>query len=200
MTSLLNDRLRLHLAARTRPFSADEYARLTAAGILAEDERVELLEGEIVAMAPIGSRHAACVNRLTLLFSPLSNSKTVIVAVQNPIRLDDFTEPQPDLSIAHYREDFYAEGHPTPPDILLLVEVSDSTEDYDRSVKLPMYARAGIRETWLIDLPQNRLEAYRQPTPEGYREMRWYSSGETLSPEALPELILSIDDVLPVSA
>jgi Uma2 family endonuclease len=92
-----------------------------------------------------------------------------------------------------------AQGHPTPPDILLLVEVSDSTEDYDRSVKLPLYARAGIHETWLINLPQKCLEAYRQPAPDGYRELRWFSLGETLSPEALPELSLSTGDNLPTA-
>ena len=121
------------------------------AGILGEDDRLELLEGEIVEMAPIGSRHQSVVDRLTRLFSNRVGDAAV-VRVQGPVRLGDDSEPQPDLLLLRRRADFYATAHPGPEDVLLLVEVPDTSTEYDREVKLPLYARHGIAEVWLVGL------------------------------------------------
>ncbi len=165
------------------------------AGILSEDDRVELIEGEIVEMPPIGSRHAACIKRLNNLFSRQVGGRA-IVGVQDPIRLGEHSEPQPDVTLLRYRPDFYAGSHPGPEDILLLVEVSESSPEYDRQVKVPLYGRAGIREVWLVDLAAEAVEVYRGPSSEGYREFRRLGRGQALSPEAVPDLTLTVDDIL----
>jgi Uma2 family endonuclease len=126
-----------------RVFSVDDYYRMVEVGLLKEDERVELIEGEVIRMSPIGSRHAACVARLTKLFSRLAGDGA-IVWVQNPVRLNDFSEPQPDVALLKPRADFYAGAHPAAADVLLIVEVSDTTIGYDRQVKVPLYARGGM--------------------------------------------------------
>ena len=152
------------------------------AGILAEDDRVELLEGDIVEMAPIGSRHAACVNRLNQLLSTRI-AGPFIVAVQNPIRLGEFSEPQPDLAILRPRPDFYSESHPGPEDILLLVEVSDTSAEYDREVKVPAYGTAAIPEVWLVDLASGRHRGAPGPHAGALRQRRGGAGGEpSLSP------------------
>lgn len=181
------------MAVRPRPyrFTVDEYYRMAEAGILDEDDRVELIQGEIVEMTPIGSRHAGCVNRLAQLFF-MGTEGRAIVLVQNPIRLDQHTEPQPDLVLARHRDDFYAAGHPRPGDVLLVVEVADTSAGYDRGVKLLLYAQAGIPEAWVVDLSQNRLEAYRSPSPRGYREMRELGAGDRVAPDALADLEVEV--------
>ncbi len=168
---------------------------MLAGGILAEDDRVELINGEIIEMAPIGSRHAACVKRLNALFSRHIGDRAVI-GVQDPVRLGDYSEPQPDLVLLRPRSDYYAGGHPGPEDILLLVEVAESSAEYDRQVKLPLYARHGVREAWLVDLAGEAVEVYREPAPAGYRDVRRAGRGETVSPGALPDLALAVDDIL----
>ncbi|MBI2917808.1 MAG: Uma2 family endonuclease [Chloroflexi bacterium] len=178
-----------------RRFTADEYHRMAQAGVLTEDDRVELLEGEIVEMTPKGTRHAACVRRLDHLLSAAARGNTSI-SVQNPIRLAEHSEPQPDLALLRPRADFYADAHPGPEDILLVVEVADATADYDRTVKVPLYARAGIAEVWLVDLAGGQVEVYRSPSTEGYREMRGTRRGEALTPQALPGTKLHVDEVL----
>jgi Uma2 family endonuclease len=178
-----------------RRFTVDEYRRMLESGILAEDDRVELINGEIVEMAPIGSRHAACVKRLNNLFSRQVGDRAV-VGVQDPVRLDEYSEPQPDLTLLRPRPDYYAGGHPGPEDVLLVVEVAETSAEYDRQIKVPLYARAGIREVWLVDLAASAVEVYREPTPEGYRQVRRFGRGETLSPEALPDINLALDDIL----
>lgn len=178
-----------------RRFTAREYQRMGETGILHEDDRVELIEGEIIEMAPIGNRHFACVNRLTRLFVQRVGDSAV-VHVQNPVRLSDLSEPQPDLSLLRPREDFYAGKHPAPEDVLLLVEVADTSLAYDREVKLPLYARAGIREVWIVDLAGEKIERHTDPTTEGYRRIEQVRRGETLEPAALGGLALPVDDVL----
>lgn len=177
---------------QTRPFTVDEYHKMIRANILTEDDQVELLAGELVQMSPIGTRHAACVNRLTHIFT-LALGQRAIISVQNPIQLSNLSEPELDVAIVKPRSDFYAQAHPMPEDVLLLVEVADTSAEFDRTVKLPLYAQAGIVEVWLIDLAENQVGVYRQPIPQGYQQME---PGQTLSPVALPELEVVIDEML----
>lgn len=177
-----------------RLFSVEEYHQMTRAGIFTEDDRVELIEGEIVEMTPIGSHHASCVARLTALFSRIQRQS--IVWVQNPVRLEEHSEPHPDLALLCPREDFYASAHPTPPDILLLVEVVDSSLEYDREIKVPLYARAEIPEVWLVDLTEARVLVYRQPAAQGYQEIHQVRRGEKLAPEVFPDLVLLVDEII----
>lgn len=178
-----------------RLFTVEEYYKMAEAGILTEANRVELIDGEIVGMTPIGSRHAACVDRLTRLFVSRLGPRS-IVRVQNPVRLGEYSEPQPDVTLLKPRPDFYAEAHPTPQNVLLLVEVADTSTEYDRGVKLPLYARAGILEVWLVLLSDERVEIYRQPSPQGYGEVRRVGRGASLASVELPELVVAVDEVL----
>ena len=178
-----------------RRFTVEEYYRMAETGILSEHDRVELIDGEIVEMPAIGSRHAACVDRLTRLFS-LRVGETAIVRVQNPIRLGPYTEPQPDLALLRPRPDFYASAHPTAEDTLLVVEVADASIEYDRTVKMPLYARAGIVEAWVVDLAAGAVEVYRVPTPQGYRDVGRASRGDALSVRALAGVSLTVDEVV----
>src|SRR5215210_4225582 len=149
-----------------RRFTVHDYHRMGEAGILHEDDRVELIEGEIVEMAAIGTRHFSCVNGLTRLLIR-SVGDEAIVSVQNPVRLNDHTEPQPDLTVIRERD--YRESLPMPEDVLLLIEVSDTTLRYDRNLKLPLYARAGILEVWIVDLSGDLLERPSDPSLYIYR-------------------------------
>ena len=178
-----------------RSFTVAEYHRMAEAGILREDDRVELVEGEIVQMTPIGSRHAACVMRLVQLLSR-QLGQGVLVNVQNPIRLGEYSEPQPDVTLLRFRPDFYAQSHPGPTDVLLAVEVAETSAVYDRDVKLPLYARAGIPEVWLVDLSAEGMEVHRDPTAQGYRQVRRVGRGERVTPGVFPELDLAVDDIL----
>jgi len=178
-----------------RRFTVDEYHRMGQAGILGEDDRLELLEGEIVEMAPIGSRHQAAVDRLTRLFSGrVADAATV--RVQGPVRLGGDSEPQPDVTLLRFRPDFYASAHPGPQDVLLLVEVSDTSTEYDREVKVPLYARHGIAEVWLVGVEAGVVEVYRGPTGQGYQEISQLGRGRELSPVAFPQLELTVDEVI----
>jgi len=172
-----------------------EYHRLGENGIFDEDSRVELIEGDLIAMPPIGEQHASKTRRLNRLFS-LQVGDTAIVDVQNPVMLDARSEPQPDMVLLKPRPDFYESAHPRPEDVLLLIEVSDSTLRYDRDTKVPLYARAGIPEVWLLDVAGQRLEIYRRPSPEGYREIHYPAPAESIAPVLLPELVLSVAGLL----
>lgn len=175
-------------------FSVDQFHRL-APDVFPEDTRVELLQGEIIQMAPIGSRHAACVNRLTRLFS-IEGRDRVIVAVQNPVILSDWSEPQPDLALLSPRADYYASGHARPSDILLVVEVADTTATWDRRRKLPVYAAAGVSEVWLVDLNLGILEVHSDPGEASYREVHSFGPSDSVAPAALPDMSLSVGDIL----
>lgn len=184
------------VALQKRLLTVEEYHQIVAAGILAEDERVELIEGEIFEMAALGVRHVNCVKRL---IDNLSTLRTyALLDVQNPIRLEaESSVPQPDLVLLRRRDDYYGTELAGPRDVLLLVEVADSSLAYDRDVKVPLYARSGIPEVWLVDLTAHAVSVYRQPSPDGYRELRHYQRGETLSPQAFPEERFSVDAILP---
>src|SRR5262245_43657615 len=184
------------VALRRYRFTVDEYERLAQARVLTQTDRVELLDAELVEMTPIGDRHASVVARLTSLFSRLLGDRS-IVWVQNPIQLRSVRSvPQPDVVLIRPRADFYSAGKPGPDDVLLLVEIMDNSAETDRSVKLPLYARAGILETWLLDLAADRLEVFRQPSPAGYRESKTIERNERLTPEASPDLSLTVADLL----
>ena len=178
-----------------RLFTVQEYHLMGETGILGEDDRVELIEGEIVQMAAIGTRHATCVRRLIRQFRQLPE-ESAILDVQNPIQLSERTEPQPDIVLLQPRPDYYATAHPVPSEVLLLVEVSDSTVDFDRNVKVPNYARSGIQEVWLWELEVNCLEVYRCPTANGYTSMQKFERGEMVAPLAFPEFEVSVDFIL----
>lgn len=178
-----------------RLFTVDEYHRMVEAGILHEDDRVELLDGEIVEMTPIGPRHAGTVNLLNRLLIEGLRGRGVVTP-QNPFLLDYRSEPQPDLCVARPRDDDYREGHPRPPDLLLVIEVSDSSLLWDRNRKVPRYAARGVPEVWLVDLTTNHLEVYRQPTPDGYAQTERLGPEETVSPSAFPDLVIATDDIL----
>ena len=182
------------IAGERYRFTVAEYERMGQTGILTEDARVELIEGAIVQMSPIGSRHAASVDRASHAFRQLLAS--AIIRVQSPIKLGEYSEPQPDVTLLRTRADFYADAHPGPEDVLLVVEVADTSLDYDRQTKLPLYARAGIPEAWLVDLPGNRLWVYRGPAAEGYAEVRWLERGQAVSPQAFPDVEIPVESVL----
>lgn len=178
-----------------RMFTTDEFHRMGEAGILSEDDRVELIEGEIVQMSPIGSPHASCVDRLNALFTRRFGRRA-IVRVQSPIVLSRHSEPQPDLAILKPRADFYAQKHPGPSDVLLVVEVDDTSAEYDRFTKLALYARAGIAEVWLIDVVRKRMEIYRRPTLRSYRERQEVTRDQRVCAVAFPRTAFRVSEIL----
>jgi Uma2 family endonuclease len=175
-----------------RLFTVDEYYEMARVGILKPDERVELLDGEIVPMYPIGSPHAWCVKRLIKAFSPIDDR--AILSVQDPLRLNDRSEPEPDIVLL--QPDTPQDRHPEPADVLLVIEVADSPIRIDRRRKLPMYARAGIFEYWIVDLNADRIEVYRGPARSRYRSVTLLRRGDTVSPIFAPDLVVDVSTVL----
>jgi Uma2 family endonuclease len=178
-----------------RWITVDEYERMGEAGIFHPDDRLELLEGEIYEMSPIGSPHAACVKYLSALLNRLFNGK-MIVSTQDPIRLNDFSEPQPDIALLRWRDDFYRHAHPTPSDVLLVIEVADSTVESDRSYKMPLYAKAGIPEAWIVNLPDEKIELYAQPANGAYQFILEFKRGEDVQSHSIADLQVHVADVL----
>lgn len=178
-----------------RWFSVGEYQRMAETGILTEDDRVELIEGEIIEMSPIGSRHVACVNRVNRILSRMVG-QSAIVSVQNPIYLDDFSEPEPDIALLRLCADFYEQELPAATDVLLLVEVADTSIEYDRNKKLPLYARAGIPEMWLVDLSAHTITIYAQPLNGQYQFVQTCERGEVIASQSLAGLTLPVDEIL----
>ncbi|CAL1241999.1 Uma2 family endonuclease [Candidatus Methylocalor cossyra] len=176
-------------------FTVEDYHRLGEAGVLSEDDRVELIEGEIIDMAPIGSDHAGLVTRLNRVLVRAVGDRA-LVSVQNPIRLTDQSEPQPDFALLKPRADDYRTNLPTPSEVLWVIEVADTSLAYDRSVKVPLYARHGIPEVWLIDLAGQAVEVFLDPAAEGYREVRRYGPADRLRPALLPDLEVDLAAVL----
>lgn len=183
------------VSVTNRRFTVDEYELMIEKGILTENDRVELIRGEIVEKMVIGPSHIACVNRLTNLLVSRLNGQT-IVSVQNPIRLAD-SEPEPDLALLVPRDDFYASKKPTASDVQLVIEVSDSSLAYDQQIKLPLYAQAGIQECWIMNLEAGHVEVYRQPLVEGRYEVRAdYSRPNSLRSLAFPAFEFAIAAML----
>jgi Uma2 family endonuclease len=180
----------------TRLFTAEEYQRMAELGVIGEDEPVELIEGSIVRMAAKNHRHAMATKRVNRLFSArLADS--VIVSVQDPVLLNDLSEPEPDVALIRPPDERYIENHPRPEDVLLVLEIADSSLSYDRDVKCPLFARNGIIQCCLLNLPSRELEDYRDPSPEGYRSKRTYAEDETFNLVAFPKLAIRVKDLLP---
>lgn len=177
-----------------RIWTAAEYHRMAEVGILHEDDRVELIDGEIVEISPIGSRHAACVNRLSKLLERRIGD-TTIVQTQSPIRLNDASEPQPDMAVLRLRADYYTDALPTPPDVLLVIEVADTSLSYDQHVKLPRYADAGIAEVWIVDVARSMLTRYTDPRRGFYTNQQHAQRGDALQSDVFVDLLLAVDEI-----
>ena len=179
-----------------RRFTVAEYYAMAEAGVFSPEERVELLDGDVIAMPPINEWHASRVGRFTNTLPPQFQGQA-IVWVQNPVRLDDGSEPEPDVMLLRWRDDFYEGGHPGPADVLLLIEVSDTTVDYDRNEKLSAYAAAGIPEVWIASRRDRRIESYADPDGDEYATVRHYGAGERIAPRAFPDVVLQVDQIIP---
>jgi Uma2 family endonuclease len=183
------------IAAKKKLFTVDEYYEMARVGILTESDRVELIEGEIVEMSPIGSRHQAIVDELTYVFSNAVGARAR-VRVQGPLRLADITEPQPDVQLLVPRDDRYVGGHPTQLEALLVVEVSDTSLSYDRNYKSVIYSMRGVPELWILDVGRPRLFVMREPAEMGYRVVMELEVGDAIAPVALPDLSFAVADLL----
>jgi Uma2 family endonuclease len=164
-------------------------------GVFGADTRLELIEGSIYELPPISSAHAGCVTFLSMFLCQLF-SEGLIVSAQNPIRLSDFSEPQPDIALPRWRDDFYRRRHPTPADVLLVIEVADTTVGTDRAVKVPLYAAAGIPETWIVNLPDEQIEVYAGPADGTFRVGKHYRRGARAQSHTLDNLSAVVAEVL----
>ncbi len=176
-------------------FTVDEYERMIEAGILNEDDRVELLRGEIVEMAAIGLKHSGCVARLEHILHE-QVGRRAIVWVQNPILLPNDSMPEPDVALLKWRDDFYSESRPTPEDVLLLVEVADTSLLSDRVAKVPIYAQAGINHVWLVNLMDNLIEVYSKPSGSKYTNTRQVQQSSNLALPFDAGVMLDVSDIL----
>jgi Uma2 family endonuclease len=183
------------VAQQTYRFTAEEYHRMGEVGILPPDVRVELVDGEIKRILPIHPPHASIVNRLNAVLAAKLQGRAV-VAIQNPIRLDDYNEPQPDVTVLLFRNDYYARQHPTPTNVLLAIEVADTSLSYDRGEKMPRYGRAGIPESWLVDVQSGTITVFTEPHAGGYGQQRVLSRGQDIVSESVEGLRLQVDEVL----
>src|SRR6266436_6794057 len=178
-----------------RRFTLDEYHRMAEAGILNRGDRVELIRGEIVQMTAIGSDHASCVARLSHLLIERLHGR-IILWPQNPLVIVPDSEPEPDIVMLGYRDDFYRHALPGPDDVALLIEVANTSLRYDRHVKGPLYAEAGVRDYWIVDLEGEAVEIYREPVAGAFRLTERGARGGTLTPLAFPDTPLAAADVL----
>ena len=177
-------------------FTVDDYYAMAEVGILSHDERVELVNGEIIPMSPIGKRHRSSVYALGHLIS-LQLRDRALVGVQNAVYLDNCKEFQPDVTILRSSDDFYLSNPPGPDDVLLLIEVSDSSLSYDRDVKLSLYASAGIPEFWIANIPDSVVEVYTDPSGSEYQTRRVFSAEDSVSPSAFPDVSLTVSRIVP---
>ncbi|MGI8540340.1 MAG: Uma2 family endonuclease [Rubrobacteraceae bacterium] len=190
-----NRELDLDLRESRYRFNADEFLRMGEAGIFDEASRVELVEGDIVEMNPIGSHHAGNVSRLLNLFAR-NVGDAAMVSVQNPVHLAGHSEPQPDVALLKPRDDFYAEHHPKPEDVFLLVEVADTSLVHDLDVKVPLYARYGVPEYWIVDLENREVIAHSRPEDGKYRTTERVKIGDTLECRSAPNLSVKVEEIL----
>jgi Uma2 family endonuclease len=176
-----------------RRFTVDEYLRMAEVGILAEDERVELLDGDVIEMSPVGDPHIEAVNRCTEAFAALVVARRARPSPQNPVRVDRYNDPEPDFALMRPG----VVGGPRPGDLLLAIEVADTSVEDDRAVKVPLYARAGIPETWLLNVRDGALEVYWEPGPAGYARTATFGPEQQVAAAAFPDLVLRVADLLP---
>lgn len=184
------------LGVKRRRFTADEYERMAKAGILHKEDRVELIDGDIVQMCAVGSEHAWFLGSLNRWFLPRLGERAEL-RLQNPVRLTDNWEPEPDVLIARLTADRYWSAHPRAKDVLLLIEVADSSLGFDRATKLPMYARSGIPEVWVLAVARLRFEVYRGPVGGRYTRRMYVERGGSITPLAFPDLVVPVDEILP---
>ena len=185
----------MRMESTRKLFTADEVIRMAEAGIFGPEERIELIDGEILEMAPAGNRHVICVNRATAFFTE-AFGRRAIVSIQNVVHLNIHNMPQPDVVVFKPQADFYAAGPPTPADVCFLVEVSDTTLRRDRNVTLPRFAEAGIQEVWIEDLKHDQILVYRDPAGRQYRSCQTLGPGDSIAPFALPETNFRVEDLL----
>jgi Uma2 family endonuclease len=183
------------IAPATHRISVKEYYRMAETGVLPPDARVELVDGQIIDMSPIGPFHGRVTKFLNQFFTTASHGRW-IVGVQDPAQLDDYSEPQPDLTLLKPSADFYGRQHPRPEDVFLLVEISDSSLERDQEVKLPAYARSGIAEVWIVNLNDQTIEVYRQPHFAGYSSKVILNAGDKACPQAFPDVSLDVAELL----
>jgi Uma2 family endonuclease len=176
-------------------FRVADYYRMAETGVLKPDARVELVDGRIIDMSPIGPFHGGSVNRLNRLFTKLSNGRW-LVSPQNPVHLDEYSEPQPDLMLLKPMADDYMSRHPRPDDVFLVIEVADTSLAFDRDEKLPAYGRAGIAEVWILNLPAKTIEVYREPHFSGYGSSQVLRAGDNASPLAFPDAVVDVTELL----
>ena len=170
----------METAVKKRLINVEEYYRMGETGLIQSHENVELINGEIYTMSPIGSRHAAIVDHLADLLKSNLPLKAII-RTQNPIRMDQLNEPEPDIALVHFREDYYAYAHPGTRDVLLVIEVSDSSVEYDRTIKVPLYASSAIPVYWIIDLQMNVIEVMEVPVEDQYTRHSKYLPGDKIT-------------------
>ena len=182
-------------APTRRRFTVAEYYAMAEAGVFHPEERVELLDGDVIVMAAVLDWHAFVVDWLNENFV-LALPGRAQVRIQNPTRLNDYSEPEPDVMLLRRRDDFYRSGHPTSADVLLLIEVSDSSLAFDRNQKLPRYAAASIPEVWIVNRPGRRIESYSDPAGDEYATVRYYGPDESIAPLAFPDVTLEVDRII----
>ncbi len=175
-------------------FTREDYHAMAEVGIFGEDDHVELIAGEIITQMPIGTAHSSMVNRLNRCLARHAGER-VIVSVQNPVALNDFSEPQPDVTLLRPRSDYYADSHPAPEDVMLLIEVADTSLAFDREEKIPLYAEAGIAEVWLVDLTDKSLTVFRSLTRGAYAEVPRHLSGARIAIPNVPDASLALSDL-----
>jgi len=176
-------------------FSVEDYHKLAEIGVLKEDDRVELIRGEIIDMPLIGPDHAGSVDELGDLFR-VTFDRSVIIRTQNPLSLASGSEPEPDLAVVRRRDDHYRSGHPVAADVHLVIEVADSSLEYDRDTKALLYAEDGMLEYWLVNLVDDLILVYRDPSPAGYRTVQALARGDVIRPLAFPDVAVAVSDVL----
>lgn len=176
-------------------FTVDRYHQMIDAGILTENDRVQLIQGDLITMISIGVRHAACVNKLTRKLSQHLGDHA-IVSVQNPIQISEISEPEPDVALLVYRDDYYANRLPTAADVYLVIEVSDTTLGFDRAVKLPLYAEAGIPEAWLVNLIDNTIELYREPVDGNYTMRMRMAKDREVTAVSFPQVTFPVSELI----
>jgi len=175
-------------------FSTEAYHKMGDYGLLPENVRIELLDGEIVEMSPINSPHSGTVNRLQKILEKMLG-KTHVISNQNPLHISAFSEPEPDIAVLKWRDDFYFDKHPIPEEVFLLIEVADSSFSKDQEIKMPLYAQAGIQELWIINLQAKNIEVYCMPEGKKYTQVKVFQPGDSMEGTLIPSL--KFDQILP---